>query len=88
LLNSDGSIQRIVPLGNAAIEHLNRINMPLLGEPFVSAIQGERNFTIRVVLNPNGNVQTFQDRAFQPPANSTEQSSPNRVDAPNPKSKI
>jgi hypothetical protein len=58
LLGRDGSIERIIPLGNAAVEYIDRTNIPLPGKPFVSSLQGEANSKIRVALTPNGKVQT------------------------------
>ncbi|MEB3338548.1 MAG: DUF4335 domain-containing protein [Leptolyngbyaceae bacterium] len=62
VLNRNGSIQRIVPLGEAAGNYIDRTSMPLVGEPFVSAIEGSRTPRIRVVLSPTGTVQTFLER--------------------------
>ena len=58
LLNRDGSIERISPVGQASLEYIDRTNIPLPGERFVSAPGGEANSKIRVVLTPNGKVQT------------------------------
>jgi len=55
----DGSIERIIPLGQASQVHIEQTGIPLVGEPFVSPVEGDRNPTIRVVLNPNGQVETF-----------------------------
>jgi Domain of unknown function (DUF4335) len=63
LLNPDGSLQRILPLGNASANFLDRTNMPLLGEPFVSPTTDDRKPQIRVVLEPDGRVQTFLEYA-------------------------
>ena len=62
LLNTDGSIQRIIPLGQAAGQYIDRTDMPLPGEPFVSALPGGGNPTIRVVLSPDGKVNTFLEK--------------------------
>lgn len=59
LVSADGSIQRPMPLGQAAGDYLDRTGMPLVGEPFVSAISGGRNAKIRLVLSPDGSVKTF-----------------------------
>ena len=59
VLNSNGSIKRIIPLGRASEVYLDRTGMPLMGETFVSALSGEANPQVRVVLNPDGTVQTF-----------------------------
>jgi len=60
ILNANGSIQRIVPLGQVAQTYLDRTGIPLLGEPFVSPVD-EGNVTIRLVLGPDGTVQTFRE---------------------------
>lgn len=62
VLNQNGSIQQIVPLGKAAENYIDRTNMPLLGEPFVSPLDGQGSPRIRVVLTPDGQVQTFLER--------------------------
>jgi hypothetical protein len=61
-LNADGSIQRIIPLGKAAGDFIDRTDIPLPGEPFVSAIDGGRNPSIRLVLTPDGKVSTFLEQ--------------------------
>jgi hypothetical protein len=63
LLNADGSLQRILPLGNASANFLDRTNMPLLGESFVSPTVDGKKPQIRVVLEPDGRVQTFLEYA-------------------------
>ncbi len=59
VLDVDGSIQRIEPLGKAARTYVDRSGMPLIGEPFVSPNSQGATPRIRVVLSPDGNVQTF-----------------------------
>ncbi|MCA1990644.1 MAG: DUF4335 domain-containing protein [Coleofasciculus sp. S288] len=59
LLNADGSIQRIIPLGKAAGDYIDNTAIPRPGQPFVSAVEGQRNPNIRVVLKPDGEVETF-----------------------------
>lgn len=59
LLNADGSIQRIIPRGKAAGEYIDRVDLPLVGEPFVSTVEGGQNPKIRVLFTPEGKVQTF-----------------------------
>ncbi|UZQ52954.1 DUF4335 domain-containing protein [Trichothermofontia sichuanensis B231] len=58
-LNPNGSIQRIFPLGQAAGNYIDRTGMPLIGEPFVSPIADGKQARIRLVLRPDGKVQTF-----------------------------
>ncbi|WP_448564787.1 DUF4335 domain-containing protein [Trichothermofontia sp.] len=59
VLNPDGSIQQIFPLGQAAGNYIDRTGMPLIGEPFVSPIADGKQPRIRLVLKPDGKVQTF-----------------------------
>lgn len=59
VLNPNGSIQQIVPLGQASETYLDRTAIPLMGEPFVSPVEGDRTPVLRVVLSPDGGVQTF-----------------------------
>ena len=59
VLNPDGTIQQIIPLGRTAKTFLDRTPIPLLGEPFVSPLESEFQPTIRLVLHPDGAVQTF-----------------------------
>lgn len=59
VLDVDGSIQRIEPLGKAARTYVDRSGLPLIGEPFVSPNPQGETPRIRVVLSPDGNVQTF-----------------------------
>ena len=62
LLNGDGSIERIIPLGKAAQEYIDKTDIPLPGQPFVSAVPGGKNPIIRVVLTPDGKVKTLLDQ--------------------------
>jgi hypothetical protein len=59
LVGADGTIQQIVPLGAAAGDYVDRTGMPLVGDPFVSPIESGKRALIRLVLNPDGTVQTF-----------------------------
>lgn len=59
LVNENGSLSRIIPLGQVAQVFLDRTGMPLLGEPIASS--PSESATIRLILSPNGNVQTFQE---------------------------
>jgi hypothetical protein len=64
VVGSNGSIQQILPLGQASGDYVDRTPIPLAGEPFVSAIAGNRNARIRVVLSPDGKVQTFLEQLY------------------------
>ena len=59
ILNRDGSIQRIIPIGKASEIYVDRTNIPLMGEPFVSPLQNSDSATIRLLLSPDGEVKTF-----------------------------
>lgn len=63
LLTADGSLQRIVPLGQASELYVDRTNMPLMGEPFVAPTGDGSTPQIRLVLKPDGKVQTFLEYA-------------------------
>lgn len=59
ILSSDGSIQRIIPLGQVAGDFVDRSGIPLVGEPFVSPPKAGQTPRIRLVLMPDGKVQVF-----------------------------
>lgn len=61
VLNPQGAIQLIVPLGEASGRYLDRTNMPLMDEPFVSPLQDIDQLQVRLVLDPNGQVRTFAE---------------------------
>ncbi len=59
ILNQDGSIQRIIPIGRASETFIDRTNLPLRGEAFVSPLKNTDRATIRLILSPDGDVTTF-----------------------------
>ncbi|WP_445637040.1 DUF4335 domain-containing protein [Nostoc sp. DSM 114161] len=61
IVSVDGSVERIFPLNKAAREYVDSAGMPEVGQPFVSANNRGQNVRIRVVLSPDGKVQTFPD---------------------------
>jgi hypothetical protein len=61
-LDTDGSIQRILPLGQAAVEYMDRTGIPTPGKQFVSPVARGGNPTIRLVLTADGKVQTFLEQ--------------------------
>jgi len=65
LVGANGSIQRTIPLGQAAGDYIDRTGIPLVGEAFVSAINSGRNAKIRLVLSPDGSVKTFLEGYYQ-----------------------
>ncbi|MBC6431126.1 DUF4335 domain-containing protein [Nostoc sp. HG1] len=62
MVSVDGTIERIFPLNKAAREFVDSAGMPEVGKPFVSANTRGENVRIRVVLSPDGKVQTFSDK--------------------------
>ncbi|NMG08688.1 DUF4335 domain-containing protein [Brasilonema sp. UFV-L1] len=58
----DGKIERILPLGKAARDYVDRTGLPLIGEPFVSPNRNGQASRIRAVFSPDGKVQTFPDQ--------------------------
>lgn len=61
LVGVDGSIERILPLGKAARDYVDRTGMPLIGEPFVSPNKNGQPLKIRAVFSPDGKVKTFPE---------------------------
>ena len=59
ILDKNGSIQRIIPIGRASELYLDRTNLPLRGEAFVSPLKNRDQATIRLILSPDGEVNTF-----------------------------
>lgn len=59
MLSGDGTIERIIPLTEAAKKYMDRTGIPIVGEPFVSPIDGGGNPQMRVVFNTDGKVETF-----------------------------
>ncbi|MEM9274026.1 MAG: DUF4335 domain-containing protein [Cyanobacteria bacterium P01_F01_bin.143] len=59
ILNKNGSIKRIIPIGKASEVYIDRTNLPLRGETFVSPLKNTEQATIRLILGPDGDVRTF-----------------------------
>lgn len=60
-INSDGTVQQIRPLTNAAGEYIDRTNLPLPGSVFVSPKEGGGNTNIYVAFRPDGQVKASLD---------------------------
>ena len=58
-LNPNGSISKVVPIGKAANLYLDRTNIPVRGEVFISPNQKSQKSQVRLLLNPDGGVKTF-----------------------------
>ncbi len=61
LLNADGTIKKVVPLGKASQLYLSQTNIPVNQESFISPITESDSFSIRLLLNPDGRVQAFTE---------------------------
>lgn len=59
IVAASGVVQQVVPLGEAAGIYVDRSGMPLMGETLVSPLPTGRRATLRVVLYPDGRVQTL-----------------------------
>jgi hypothetical protein len=60
-INSDGTVQRIRPLSNAAGDYIDQTKLPLPGSAFVSPTQGGGNTNIYVAFSPDGKVKASLD---------------------------
>ena len=61
LINRNGSITQVTPLGKAAQLYLSQTNIPVNGEAFISPVDKSQPSIIRLLLNPNGKVQVFTE---------------------------
>jgi Domain of unknown function (DUF4335) len=60
-LNTDGSLAQVDPLGASAQQYLGQLPLPTPQSPFVSALGSGGRPTVRLVVHPDGTVQTFLD---------------------------
>jgi hypothetical protein len=61
MLNDNGSIKSIIPLGKTAEIYIDRTNIPLMGESFISPFQKQATPIVRLIFSPDGTVKTFQE---------------------------
>ncbi|NJN87752.1 MAG: DUF4335 domain-containing protein [Leptolyngbyaceae cyanobacterium SL_7_1] len=59
VVSPDGSLQQVTPLGQVSTLYRDRTGIPAIGEPFVSPIESGQTARMRLVLTPEGGVQTF-----------------------------
>ncbi|PNW45224.1 UNVERIFIED_CONTAM: hypothetical protein BEN50_12380 [Euhalothece sp. KZN 001] len=59
LINADGTLQEITPLGIISETYLSRLPLPESNEDFVSPSPTEKPQKMRLVFPPNGNIKTF-----------------------------
>ncbi|MEB3281865.1 MAG: DUF4335 domain-containing protein [Lyngbya sp.] len=74
-LNADGTIASITPVGQPAVNRLPQLELPKVGEPFVSATADGRRPKIRIVLEPTGRVKAFLESFNNSPPPPAENSS-------------
>ena len=59
VLNPDGTLAQVTPLGQTARVYAGQTGMPAIGVPFVSQLENQNMPQIRLVLQPNGQVRAF-----------------------------
>lgn len=60
VLNPDGSLAQVDPLGSTARLYASQANLPSVGTPFVSPLEVQGVMPkVRLVLQPDGNVRAF-----------------------------
>jgi Domain of unknown function (DUF4335) len=59
VINKNGHLQTVIPLGTNAEFYLKQVKFPLNSESFVSPLSEESTQTIRLVLQPDGPILTF-----------------------------
>ncbi|BAQ65617.1 hypothetical protein GM3709_2382 [Geminocystis sp. NIES-3709] len=59
--SQNGSLAKVTPIGQVAIVFLDRTGIPLLGEKITSSFSDQEEVTVRLILSPSGNVQTFDE---------------------------
>lgn len=59
VVNNDGSLQRVTPIGQGSVTFLDRSGIPLMGEAIASSFTENKQAIVRLILSPNGNVETF-----------------------------
>ena len=68
-LNSKGSLSQVTPLNSAAAQYLGQVPLPAVNQPFISPSKSPSTDQVRLVLKPDGTVQTFVEPQVKPPAN-------------------
>lgn len=70
VLNADGTIDQIVPLGNNATQYIDRTNLPMPGTPLASPVEGGGKTGILLVFSPNGSVSASLEEIDLPSSSS------------------
>jgi len=60
-INTNGSLGNVEPLGASAQQYLDKVPLPSGQDPFVSRVGSGPTPNVRLVLYPDGTVQTFLD---------------------------
>jgi hypothetical protein len=60
-INANGSLANVDPLGASAQQYLDKVPLPSGQDPFVSRVGSGPTPNVRLVLHPDGTVQTFLD---------------------------
>lgn len=58
-VDAEGRVERIIPLTEASGQNVDYTNIPPAGEPLVSRLKKGKSARIRLVLSPDGKVQTI-----------------------------
>ena len=61
ILNPDGTIARIIPIGKISERYLTLTDIPLQGESFIEPLTEKRSQKIRLLLNPDGSAIAFEE---------------------------
>ncbi|HEY9645766.1 MAG TPA: DUF4335 domain-containing protein, partial [Chroococcidiopsis sp.] len=62
-IDANGALQSVTPLGRVSRSSIDQVGMPAVGQAFVSPLSAGQRATIRLVLTPEGRVQTFLESA-------------------------
>ncbi|MGF1541440.1 MAG: DUF4335 domain-containing protein [Pleurocapsa sp.] len=58
-VDASGKIHKVTPIGKASELYLQYTNIPLRGETFISPLEDRNQITVRLLLNPDGEVTAF-----------------------------
>ena len=59
LVDANGKIKKVIPIGKASAMYLNRTKIPLQQEAFIDPLPDRNQIVIRLLLNPDGEVAAF-----------------------------
>jgi hypothetical protein len=65
-LNPNGSLKQVQPLNSLATRYLPQVPLPATHQPFIAPFQSAQPALVRLVLQPNGTVQTFVEAKANP----------------------